>query len=87
MPSEEGETPGSTLGSHALVHDLVSGSTEVPLLLNATFLFCALFSICNLLRTYTQSLERRLVVRFLVKSTVHQVPLDGLCSHLLFPPV
>lgn len=30
VPFDEGGTPGSTSGSRALVHDLVSGSTEVP---------------------------------------------------------
>ena len=48
--------------------------------LKATFSFIALFSICDLFHTHTQSLERRLVVHFLVKPTPDQMPLEGLHS-------
>lgn len=86
MPFDEGGTAGSILGSCALVRHLVSGSTEVHLL-KPPLSFRALLSVSESLHTHTHCVERRLAVHFLVKSTVHQGPLDSVCSHLLFPHV
>lgn len=86
MPLDEGGTAGSILGSCALARDLVSGSTEVHLFM-PPLSFRALLSVSESLHTHTHSVERRLAVHFLVKSTVRQGPLDSVCSHLLFPHV